>query len=354
MARGAGSCSIVSSCPRIFSARMYEGYKRWLSSMTHSKTPVKVLYITGAGRSGSTILDIVFGTHPNVESTGELSKLVRNGWIGGESLRGIDPKRLRRPVCTCGRRTDIPELEDAAEACPFWSSVRREWVERVDSPDDIESYPTLQDDFERFKRLPRLLRERRRPSPRFQSYARLTRALYESISAVSGKPVIVDSTKVSARAFALSMVPGIDLRAVHNVRDVRGVMSSRKAKEGHPAWRTAVWWVGKNFIAEWVCAQLGPGKTVRVRHEDLYEDTRGVLGKIAPLIEVDLSGVADAASSGKTLQAGHNIGGNRTKKSGVVTLRPDSQEWRDALSSREQRLTWALLGWLMRRYGYKR
>jgi hypothetical protein len=72
------------------------------------------------------------------------------------------------------------------------------------------------------------------------------------------------------------------------------------------------------------------------------------------LIEADLTGVADAASSGETLQAGHNIGGNRTKKSGIVTLRPDAQEWRGALSAREQRLSWALIGWLMRRYGYKR
>jgi hypothetical protein len=35
-----------------------------------------------------------------------------------------------------------------------------------------------------------------------------------------------------------------------------------------------------------------------------------------------------------------------------VTLRPDAQEWRKALSPAEQRLSWALMGWLMRRYGY--
>jgi hypothetical protein len=334
--------------------------------MAHSKTPVKILYIMGAGRSGSTILDIVLGNHPNVEGMGELSNLVRNGWIGGESLSGIERKRLRVPICACGRRTFIPNVEDAAEACPFWSSVRREWVERVDFQDDIESYPTLQDAFERSRRLPRLLRERRRPSPRFQSYARLTRALFEAIGAVSGKPVIVDSSKGPARAFALSIVPGIDLRAVHNVRDVRGVMSSRKKTfrkdfqagvmwdhEGHPAWRTAVRWVYINFVSEWVCAQLGPGKAVRLRHEDLVEDPRSVLDKISPLIEVDLTGVAEAASWGKTMQVGHGVGGNRMRKSGIVTLRTDAKEWRDALSAREQRLTWALIGWITRRYGYK-
>jgi Sulfotransferase family len=335
--------------------------------MLHSETPMKVLYIMGTGRSGSTILDIVLGNHPNVESTGELSNLMFNGWVGGESLRGIDRKMLRVPICTCGRRTDIPEVEDAAEACPFWSSVRCEWVGRVDPRDDIESYPALQEAFDRFRRLPRLLREGRRPSPRFRSYARLTRALYESISAVSGKPVIVDSTKAPVRALALSMVPGIDVRLVHNVRDVRGVMSSRTKvlrkniqagimwdHEGHPAWTSAARWVHINLVSEWICSQLGPGRAVRVRHEDLYVDTWGVLGKIAPLIGVDLTGVVDAASSGKSLHVGHNIGGNRTKKSEIVTLRPDTQEWRSALSAREQRLTWALVGWLMRRYGYKR
>jgi hypothetical protein len=335
--------------------------------MTHSATPTKVLYIVGAGRSGSTILDIVLGNHPEIESTGELSNLILNGWIGGESLRWIERNKLRVPICTCGRRTDIPEVEDATEACPFWSNVRHEWVERVDPRDDIESYPTLQDNFERYRRLPRLLRERRRPSSRFRSYARLTRALFESIRTVSGNPIIVDSTKAPVRALALSMVPGLDLRSVHNVRDVRGVMASRMKAfrkdpragimwdhEGHPAWRTAARWVYINLVSEWVCAQLGPGRAVRVRHEDLHDNTRGTLGEIASLIGVDLTDVAEAASSGKSLQVGHNIGGNRTKKSEIVALRTDTQEWRSALSASEQRLTWALTGWLMRRYGYKK
>ena len=38
--------------------------------MAHTQTPVKVLEITGLGRSGCTILDIVFGNHPQIESIG--------------------------------------------------------------------------------------------------------------------------------------------------------------------------------------------------------------------------------------------------------------------------------------------
>jgi hypothetical protein len=345
--------------------------------MVQTETPVRVLKITCSARSGSTILEVVLGNHPDIESVGEVNKLVRTGWISRESLRGIDQKKLRRPFCTCGKRLDVLYVDTPDEACPFWSSVRREWVERTDE-DSIESYPKLQDDFELKRRWPRLLYEKRRPSAPFRSYARLTRAFFESIRAVSGKPIIVDSAMVPVRTLTLGMVPGIDLYAVHLVRDGRGVITShRKSFEkdlradvkgdhkGHPMWETAVRrrvlylvsvirWTVQNLAAEWVCTQLGPKRTMRLRYEDFVADPKAALERIGSLIELDLTEVADAASSGKPMQAGHNIGGNRTKKSGVITLRPDDEEWKTALSPTEQRLSWVLMGWLMRRYGYKR
>jgi hypothetical protein len=348
--------------------------------MTHTETPVKVLKITGLGRSGSTILDVVLGNHPQIESVGEVDKLIRNGWISHESLRGIPQNRLRRPICTCGRRLDVLYVDTPDEACPFWSRVRDEWVERTDG-DSIESYPKLQNDFELKRRWPRLLYERRRPSAPFRSYARLTRAFFESIRAVSGKPVIVESAKSPVRALALGMVPGIDLYVVHLVRDGRGVVTSHRKSfmkdlqagimwdhKAHPMWKmvvqttkrrrvlypvSVVRWVVQNLASEWVCGQLGPKRTMRLRYEDFVADPRAALQRIGSLIELDLTEVADAASSGKPMQAGHNIGGNRTTKSGTITLRADSEEWKSALSPTEQRLSWVLMGWLMRRYGYK-
>jgi hypothetical protein len=348
--------------------------------MTHTETPVKVLAITGLGRSGSTILDVVLGNHPNIESVGEVTRVIRTGWVSRESLRGIGPKRLRRPICTCGKRLDVLYVETPDEACPFWSSVRREWVERTDG-DGIEGYPKLQNDFELKRRWPRLLYEKRRPSARFRSYARLTRAFFESIRAVSGKPVIVDSSKITVRTYALGMMPGIDLYVVHLVRDGRGVITShRKSFEkdlqadivrdhkGHPVWKTwktvvrrrvlypasVVRWVVHNLGAEWVCIQLGPKRTMRLRYEDFVADPEGALERIGSLIGLDLTEVANAASSEKPMRAGHNIGGNKTKKSGAITLRADAKEWKSALSPAEQRLSWASMGWLMRRYGYDR
>jgi hypothetical protein len=334
--------------------------------MTHTETPVKVLKITGLGRSGSTILDVVLGNHSQIESVGEASNLIRNGWISRESLREIPKNRLRVPICTCGKRLDVLYVDAPDEACPFWSSVRREWVQRADR-DSIESYPKLQNDFELKRRWPRLLYEKRRPSAAFRSYARLTRTFFESIRAVSGKPIIVDSSKSPARALAFGMIPGIDLYVVHLVRDGRGVITSLRKTfkkdveagimwdhKGHPMWKTVVRWIVLNLATEWICIQLGPKRTMRLRYEDFVADPKSALEKIGTLIELDLTDVADAASSGKPMHAGHNIGGNRTKKSGTITLRPDAKEWKSALSPTEQRLSWISMGWLMRRYGYER
>src|SRR5215210_9028857 len=334
--------------------------------MVQSETPVKVLKITGLGRSGSTILDVVLGNHPKIESVGEVGNLMRNGWISRESLRGIAPKRLRVPLCTCGKRLDVLYVDAPDEACPFWSRVRREWLERTGG-EGIEGYPKLQDAFERQRRWPRLLNEKRRPSARFRTYAGLTLAFFESIRAVSGKSIIVDSSKAPVRTYAFGMIPGIELYVVHLVRDGRGVITSRRKTfkkdlqagimwdhKGHSMWETLVRWVALNLVSEWVCAQLGPKRTMRLRYEDFVADPKGALGRIGSLIGVDLAEVADAASSGKPMQARHNIGGNRMKKSGTITLRPDSEEWKTELSATERRLSWMLMGWLMRRYGYER
>jgi hypothetical protein len=334
--------------------------------VTQTEGPVKVVKLTGLGRSGSTILDVVLGTHPQIESVGEVGNIVRNGWISRESLRGIPKEKLRVPICTCGKRLDVLYVDTPDEACPFWSSVRREWVERTDR-DSIESYPKLQNDFELKKRWPRLLYEKRRPSAPFRSYARLTRTFFESIRAVSGKPIIVDSSKSPARALAFGMIPGIDLYVVHFVRDGRGVITSLRKTfkkdlqagimwdhKGHPMWKTVVRWTVLNLASEWVCTQLGPKRTMRLRYEDFVADPKAALERIGSLIGLDLKDVAIAASSGKPMHAGHNIGGNRTKKSGTITLRPNAEEWRTALSPTEQRLSWMLMGWLMRRYGYDR
>ena len=64
---------------------------------TNAKEPVTVLYITGLWRSGSTILDIILGSHHLVEGVGE--------------LRTLPAALVDGATCACGQPVD---------RCPFW------------------------------------------------------------------------------------------------------------------------------------------------------------------------------------------------------------------------------------------
>ncbi|MDP9439576.1 MAG: sulfotransferase, partial [Actinomycetota bacterium] len=247
--------------------------------MKRDEAPVKVLYIMGSGRSGSTVLDIVLGNHPVMESVGELTNLPRSGWGGAPVTRSS--------ICACGRRV---------ADCPFWSAVRREWVARV-GEEGAARYPTLRASFERYRRLPRLLAELRRPSDRFREYGGLTRALFEAIRATSGKEVVVDSSKNPLRALALSDTPGVDLRLIHLTRDARGVVASRKKAfkkdEGaglardikpQPVWSSAALWIFFNLLSELACRRVGPEKSVRVRYEAFAQRPAVTLKAIGALV----------------------------------------------------------------------
>ena len=75
----------------------------------------KILYIVGAGRSGSTILDIALGNSPEICSSGELVRLPERGWLDDQ-------------YCACGERVN---------RCAFWRDVKSRWIGRS-SPDAID------------------------------------------------------------------------------------------------------------------------------------------------------------------------------------------------------------------------
>lgn len=310
--------------------------------MELNQCKIKVIYIMGASRSGSTILDTVLGNHPQIESVGELNNLPRSGWINGE-------------YCACGKR---------GNACSFWSNVRQEWVKRI-GIDDVEGYLALQNIFERFRHWPRLLKERYKSSLQFQTYTKHTHALFEVICQVSGKSLVVDSSKNRMRAFALSIMPGIDLHLIHLVRDGRGVVWSLKKTyrkdqnqgvqkdfKASPIWMTTALWILANLQSEWVKYQLDVQQSLQVRYEDLITNPKMILNKVEKFIAYDFGEMAEVVSARKAMEVGHTIAGNRLRMAKSVRLQPDI-EWMDKMPDEEQQMVWIMAGWLMSRYGYK-
>ena len=308
----------------------------------HQGAPIRVIYVMGAGRSGSTMMNIALGNHDCIDSFGELNQLPQSGWINNE-------------------------YDSSGKPCnevPFWNEVRAIWM-RESGVETIREYVERQNRFGRFRRLPHLLRQRWRSSPEFQVYARQTRALFAAICQVSGKSTIVDASKSPTRAFALSLIPGIELYLIHLVRDTRGVVwSYRKSfvkdveagiqrdMASRPIWRTALNWIFFNLQSAWVCRQLPSDRSIRVRYEDFAVQPDVVLDRIGQMTGCDFNGVSAAIQAKCSLPVGHVIAGNRLRMQNRVQLRLD-EKWRHEMPARDQRLTWLIAGWLMRHYDYR-
>jgi hypothetical protein len=299
----------------------------------------RIVYIMGMGRSGSTVLDAVIGSHPLVCGVGELSHFVRSGWLQGE-------------YCACGERGD---------ACPFWTEVCREWSRRI-APMEITAYPPLQETFESFSSWPRLLLERMWRSSRFRVYGHLSASLFDAIRAVSGRPIVVDSSKAPMRAYALAMTGALDLRLVHLVRDPRGVawsmlnphpQNGRVGMRTRSAVSTAVRWLLVNFQSFRTARRLPREHTTTVRYEEVATDPKAFLGQIGEMTGLDFGAVASAVGGGMPIAIGHATAGNPLRMRRSFELRPNT-DWMARLPLRDERLVWTIAGPLMRRLGYRR
>jgi len=308
---------------------------------TPMRGDVRVLYVMGAGRSGSTIFDATVGSHPAMAGLGELNRMARQAW-------------LRKEMCSCGER---------AVDCSFWSAIRDAWLAPGDAA--IDEQVALEKSVERLPRwATRGMAARTANSSTFAAYAERAAALFHILADATGSQVIIDSSKMPARAMALAHVPGIDLRVVHLVRDPRGVAwSLRKRLERdlaagvpknsriHPVWWTAAAWSLTNAQAELARRIIGPERSIFARYEDFATRPREVLERVCELVGVDPAPMAAIVNGEMDLRTRHLVAGNRLRMKGSARLSLD-EAWRQKLAPGEIRTCRRVAGPLMRRYGY--
>lgn len=308
--------------------------------------PIRVVFIGGCGRSGSTLLARMLGEFPRFFSTGEMRFIWQRGLVENQ-------------LCGCG----TPFRE-----CPFWKAVGDEafggWHEI-----DAHEMAALERAVDRHRYIPFLVAPRLWPGyeRRLARYTDALARLYSGVAHVTQGAYIVDSTKDPPFAFLLRRVPGIDLRVVHLVRDSRGVAFSwtkrvRKPEETgttsymntyHPV-EMGFRWMAYNLCFH-VLERLGIPRLL-TRYEGLVTSPHAEIERIARHLDEELGEehFSFLNRDGLDLGVHHTVSGNPMRfEQGKIPLHLD-EEWRTRLNPLHKRLVSICTFPLLVRYGYLR
>jgi hypothetical protein len=305
--------------------------------------PLRILYIGGWGRSGSTLLDRLIDQAPGFVSVGEMRDLF---------LRGCVENRL----CGCGERF---------LSCPFWKEVGYlsfgGW-ERVDA----RRLASLRQELDRPWDVPFLMNPRLSPAyrARHRQFLAALAAVYRSISQVANVATIVDSSKIATYALLLNAIPEFELRVLHLVRDSRGVAYSWQKRVLRPdrpegadlmhryrPFTASLRYDTYNGLAE--CSRLLGIPYMRMRYEDLVACPGPSLARAMRFAGATTAPADDIVrDGGADLVAGHNVDGNPMRfKRGRINIRPD-EGWRGNLPTRDQWTVTTLTAPFLVHYGY--
>ncbi len=310
-----------------------------------SKDRIKVLYIVGSGRSGSTLLDRMLGNIEGFCAVGELTHM----WD-----KGLQSKNL----CGCG----VPVL-----SCAFWNTVLEEAFGGLHGF-NVKLADAFRARWEHIRNthlVAFLLAANSSYVKRhLESYLDVLANLYRAIQTVSGCRVIIDSSKLGGRALLLSQIDDIDLHVLHLTRDSRAVTYSwgrkKLAREitdrvvympvTRPT-RASMRWNQYNLAAHPI-RRWSPTWAL-LHYESLVENPPAVLVQLAKYVgegSVNIGFLRNTYDA--DLHATHTVFGNPSRfQSGSMTIKPDD-EWRAKMPRHAQHLV-TLLTWpLMLDYGY--
>jgi Sulfotransferase family len=255
--------------------------------------PLQVVYVMGAGHSGSTILGAALGNCAGSFYAGEVEE-----WLAASGE---------------------PGLGGSARA-EFWRAV----AARVDRVAAAELFGPLAN--RHLERSSALLRVDRWPARRRlrRRYRAVSRELLEAIAAVAGVRRVVDSSHFPLRARELERIEEIELYLVMLVRDPHDVVASnvrtisrRDVAERRiriAALNASLWLT--HLLSTIVFVRHPRERRVFVRHEDFVADPDAVLARI-----VEAFGFDAALPDLGALRAGLALMGNKLILDEAIAVR---------------------------------
>lgn len=305
------------------------------------RSPVFVSLISHS-YSGSTLLAILLGAHPEIATVGEMN--------GVNSAR-VDISRYR---CSCGQ---------LLTECRFWRTIQQNMQDRgfeFEFADFgtrfIPSRRSLGDRLQ-WGSLGSNALESMRDSiaqiwpghrERLNRLVARNEAFVEAVLEVMGKRVFVDTSKSPLRFRYLSRFSALDVRVVHLVRDVRGtVASTLRRNKDMSVHQAARGWVTTNLGIERLLRTFKSESKMTLMYEEFCQDPGASLGDLCRFFGVDSS--IDLLD----LQAipEHHIIGNTIRERPISIINLD-QRWKGELDPEQLKIINRIAGHLDSRYSY--
>lgn len=287
--------------------------------------PLRIIYIAGVGRSGSTLVERWLGECFHLATPGELASVWAQGVLSNEK-------------CGCGAR-----FFD----CEYWRDVGDRafggWTQELAS-----EVIRLQDRYCRLRNIAPLLGWRSKTNRANLNRLRdVNYAVLSAIQALSSAAGVVDSSKQFPRLLLLRSDARLECIPLNLVRPVRMVIRSWARAKARPhsgevqtemrrrsPLPVAVEWLVVNFlftILRWRSAQGG-----RLQFPDFLE-TRGPLTDwLYPTFPMrESTQHASVAANQLVLSRAHGMGGNSTRfQEGIVRLVKSDGERSDSVHRR--------------------
>jgi Sulfotransferase family len=308
----------------------------------------RYVYICSHRHSGSTLLDLLLGSHSRIESLGEISFLSQD-------------LALNLP-CTCGLRI---------RECTVWQTV----IDRLSAQlgTDIMAnpyalhlgYPLADVTVDRTHqtRAYRARRElmlgmyylRMRFGARFldpllgrmrRSFANNFR-VYDAAREVLNADLVVDSSKTYLKALGIYQQNPEQVRVILLTRDGRGVLYSNIRRKRSRNESVAGWVTQHTRALPLFRQHIRPDHLLFVKYEAVTVDPAREMSRICRFLGVDF----EPAMLDFTAKVHHSTDGNNMRLQRSASIRVDNQ-WMERLSEDDLRYFEQHAGWLNRELGY--
>lgn len=309
----------------------------------------KNIYICSAGHSGSTLLDLLLGSHSRIESLGEISQLSKCIALNTECSCG-------KPTLSCSRwKYVISRFEQDysidIRSNPYSLNLGRPKAGVViDKNHQTRSYLFKRKFLFFFVYLDQRFGIRF-PKSLVGSYEEgITNnfSLYKYVRDISGADIVVDSSKGYLKAAGMYLRNPEETRLIVLSRDGRGVFYSNLKRNYSRRASLNSWWKYYSRALPVLERNVLPEHILRVKYEDLVEQPEQELKRICHFVGLEYEkDMLDFSSKVHHITAGNNM---RFSKSSSISM---DSTWQQALQKEDSKYFMRRAGKLNVKLGYK-